>query len=154
MAGRTFFVSASSAGRTNIFQSDRMQDLFVDVLRHYRIENKFWLHAFVMMSDHMHLLITPSPDLSLEKCVQLIKGGYSYRVKRDLSLTFNVWNPGFSKSPVKGQPHFQNVVNYIHMNPVKAGKVERPELYKCSSAWPGRRMDPSPFEARAEAQSR
>jgi putative transposase len=73
MISRTFFVTAPSFGRVNIFQSTRMQNLFIDVLRHYRLENRFHLHAFVMMSDHVHLLITPAEDTSLEKCMQLIK---------------------------------------------------------------------------------
>jgi putative transposase len=52
MSDRTFAISTSSAGRRNTFQSDRMKSLFLDVLRHYRREQKYLLHAFVMMPDH------------------------------------------------------------------------------------------------------
>jgi REP element-mobilizing transposase RayT len=82
MSDRTFAISGSSAGRRNIFQSDRMKNLFLDVLRHYRKQKKYLLHAFVMMPDHVHLLITPADDLPLEKCIQLIKGNFSFRAKR------------------------------------------------------------------------
>lgn len=145
MNHRTFFVTSSSAGQTNIFQSKRMQDLFLDVLRHYRKEKRYLLHAFVMMSDHVHLLITPQQGTTLEMCIQLIKGGFSHRAKEELKFRYEVWNPGFSKSTVKDQKHFLNVTAYIHNNPVRRGRVKSPELYECSSAWPGRRMDRSPF---------
>jgi putative transposase len=135
-----------------IFQSKRMQELFLDVLRHYRKEKRFLLHAFVMMPDHVHLLITPAHDLPLEKCIQLIKGNFSFRAKRDLGLKSSVWAAGFNKDRAKTAEEYEAFRNYIHQNPVKAGLVTAPELYEASSAWPGRRMDPSPF-ARAKAHS-
>jgi putative transposase len=154
MSDRTFFISASSAGRRNIFQSDRKKALFIDVLRHYRREKKYLLHAFVMMPDHIHLLITPAADLPLEKCIQLIKGGYSFRVKKELQSNSDVWTPGFNKDRVTNAKEYERFVSYIHMNPVKRGLVTAPELYECSSAWPGRKMDASPFGAtRAKARS-
>jgi putative transposase len=153
MPDRTFAISSSAAGGTHIFQSDRMKHLFIDVLRSYRRQNKFLLHAFVMMPTHIHLLITPAPALSLEKCIQLIKGNLSFRAKKELGMNSEIWTPGFNPHRVKDAVDYENQVRYIHMNPVKAGLVASPELYECSSAWPGRKMDPSPFTTRAKAQS-
>lgn len=153
MSERTFSISSSSAGRTRIFQTDRMKRLFLDVLRHYRRERKYLLHAFVMMPDHIHLLITPPPALPLEKCIQLIKGNFSYRAKKEFGIRSEIWTPGFNLHRVKDPADYDAQVTYIHMNPVKIGLVSSPELYECSSAWPGRKMDPNPFVARAKAQS-
>lgn len=130
-----------------------MQQLFLDVLRHYRKQDKFRLHAFVMMPNHIHLLITPAAELPLEKCVQLIKGGYSFRAKKELGFQGEVWAAGFNKDRVKDVPEYEAFVQYIHTNPVKRGLVAAAELFACSSAWPKRRMDPSPF-ARAKAQTK
>jgi putative transposase len=151
-SSRTFFVTAPSFGRANIFQTTRMQRLFIEVLRHYRRQGKFYLHAFVMMPDHVHLLITPAENLSLEKCMQLIKGGFSYRATQEFGKRGRLWAAGFSETHVTNATQFANYADYIHRNPVKRGLVPSPELYECSSAWPGRRMDPSAF-ARAKAQS-
>jgi putative transposase len=131
-----------------------MQNLFLDVLRHYRREKKYLLHAFVMMPNHIQLLITPAPDLPLEKCVQLIKGGFSFRAKEELKFKFPVWTQGFNEHHVRSRFDYERQVKYIHNNPVKARLVSKPEEYECSSAWPGRRMDPSPFEAGAKAQAK
>jgi putative transposase len=102
------------------------------------------LHAFVLMPDHMHLLITPAVDIALEKAIQLIKGTYSFRAHREFSIR-GIWAAGFNKDRAKTLAEYGAFLNYIQLNPVKRGLVASPELYECSSAWPGRRMDPSPF---------
>ena len=52
--------------------------LFLKSLYGYRRQEQFHLHALVLMPEHVHLLLTPAPDVTLERVVQLIKGGYSY----------------------------------------------------------------------------
>jgi len=71
----TYFIRASSFQSSNLFQSDRMARLFVEVLFHYREQKKYLLHEFVLMPNHFHLLLTPT--LTLERALQLIKGGFS-----------------------------------------------------------------------------
>ncbi len=55
-----------------------MSRLFLQTLYRYRREDRFQLHAFVVMPEHVHLLFTPATDVTLEHAVQLIKGGYSH----------------------------------------------------------------------------
>ena len=62
-----------------------MAELFLDTLQRYREQHKFLLHEFVLMPDHFHLLLTPAPEVPMEKAVQLIKGGFSFRVKKELN---------------------------------------------------------------------
>lgn len=81
---RTFFVTSSTWGRRSVFRSERMAKLFIEVLYHYRSQGKYLLHEFVLMPDHFHLLITVSANLSIERAVQFVKGGFSFRVKREL----------------------------------------------------------------------
>jgi len=77
----TYFVTASTWGHRSLFQTDRMARLFINTLYHYRRERKFLLHEFVVMRDHFHLLLSPT-EINVEKAMQFIKGGFSYRVKR------------------------------------------------------------------------
>jgi len=65
-----------------------MRDLFADVLCHYRNQHKYMLHEFVAMPDHFHLLITP--QVTLERALQLIKGGFSYRAARTRNFGRNM----------------------------------------------------------------
>ncbi len=78
-----------------LLQSERNATLFVDVLRSYAREGKFKVHDFVVMPDHVHLLITLSDQLTIEQAMQLIKGGFSYRVKKEHGYSGEVWQRGF-----------------------------------------------------------
>jgi putative transposase len=79
-----YFITASTFQKESLFQSQRMADLFVKVLFDYRDQKKFLLHEFVLMPNHFHLLITPV--LTLERALQFIKGGFSYRARKDLGF--------------------------------------------------------------------
>jgi putative transposase len=127
--------------------------LLLDVLRHYRRQNRFELHAFVFMPDHVHLLITPQSGETLERCIQLIKGGFSFRAKKELGYAHDIWGAGFNEHRIKSPGDYEDHAQYIHQNPVKRGLVKIPEAFEYSSAWPHRKMDPSPFSAEAKAQS-
>ena len=54
-----YFITACTFQKRSLLQSDRMKRLFVDVLFHYRLQEKYLLHEFVIMHDHFHLLISP-----------------------------------------------------------------------------------------------
>ena len=66
-----------------------MAGLLVEVLLHYRAERKYLLHEFVVMPDHFHLLLTPV--VTLERAVQFIKGGFSYRAKKEGIFAGEIW---------------------------------------------------------------
>ncbi len=80
----TYFITACAFQKQQLLQSDRMAQLFLNVLFNYRSQEKYLLHEFVLMPDHFHLLITPL--LALERSLQLIKGGYSFRAKKGTRL--------------------------------------------------------------------
>ena len=75
---RTYFTTFSTAGRRRIFQVEKNARLMVDTLRNYRTQGRFSLHAFVVMPDHVHALITPAVEVSLEKAIQFMKGGFRF----------------------------------------------------------------------------
>ncbi len=72
---RTYFVTAVTANRRRLFQVSATAELLQLTILDYRSQGKFLLHAFVIMRDHFHALLTPAPDVSLEKAMQFIKGG-------------------------------------------------------------------------------
>jgi REP element-mobilizing transposase RayT len=74
----TYFVTFSTFQRTRLFVVENYVRLFLKTLYGYKRHGSFQLHAFVVMPEHVHLLLTPGLDLTLERAVQLIKGGYSH----------------------------------------------------------------------------
>jgi putative transposase len=112
----------------------------------YRSQGRFLVHAFVIMPEHFHALITPALEVSLEKAMQFIKGGFSFRLKSKL----DVWMRSFNESQIMSEERFMNCVRYIEENPVRRGLVAMPEAYPFSSAARGR-LDPMPVHFRSGA---
>jgi putative transposase len=137
---RVFFVTTITAGRLPIFRQDKNARLLIDTLAHYRDEGKFLLHEFVIMPDHLHLLLTPAPEISLERAMQFIKGGFSFRKKS----RGTVWQASFTNHRVRDYDDYERHCEYIRMNPVRARLVQTPEDYPYSSAAGALRMDPMP----------
>jgi putative transposase len=138
---QTYFVGSQTADRRPFFNHDRWAKLLVECLYHYR-GNGYLLHEFIIMHDHFHLLITPTG--SLEKAAQLIKGGFSYRAKKELEYPWEVWQRGYSDHRVRNAADYDEHVIYIHQNPVRKKYCARPEDYPYSSSFPGFELDPAP----------
>ena len=96
---RTFFATTSTSMGRALFQSERNTLLLIDVLRSYVAAGKFQLRDFVVMPDHVHLLLTVTGDTTVERAMQLIKGGFSYRLKKESG---NLGGPGSADFPSCG----------------------------------------------------
>ncbi|HEY6252552.1 MAG TPA: transposase [Candidatus Angelobacter sp.] len=110
----------------------------------YRGQRKFLLHEFVLMPDHLHLLLTPAMTISLERCLQFLKGGFSFRCSRELEVKRKIWQRGFENHRVRDESDYQRHRTYIHMNPVQARLVANPSDYAYSSANPRFELDLPP----------
>jgi putative transposase len=89
-----------------------MAALLIEILRAYMRSGKMTVHDFVLMPNHVHILMTVPSEMSIEKAMQLIKGNFSFRANKEL---------GFRE--------------YIENNPVKAGLANRPEEYPFGTAY-------------------
>ena len=140
---RTYLVTAVAAQRRRLFQVTATAELLERTILEYHGQGKFLLHAFVIMPDHFHALITPAADVSLEKAMQFIKGGFSFRLKSER----DVWERSFNESQIMSEEKFMNCVRYIEENPVRRGLVTRAESYRFSSVGRGG-LDPMPVHLR------
>jgi len=129
--GQTYFVTSNTAQWRPFFRHTHWADKFVETIYSYRPE-RYLLHGFVVMPDHFHLLITPRE--SLERAVQCIKGGFSFRAKRELSWSGGVWVTGFSDHRIRDDEDFEVHQRYIAKNPVEARLVKRAADYAYCSA--------------------
>lgn len=137
---RTFFITSVTAQRRALFQCAATAELLVDVFFWYREQGKYLLHEFVVMPDHFHALITPAAEISLERAVQFIKGGFSFRLKSSLP----VWQASFTNHRIRDDEDFERHREYIRMNPVRAGLTQRVEGYPYSSATGRFELDSAP----------
>jgi len=150
---RTFFVSFATFERRFLLQSDRVCDLLLDVIRVNRKQGRVNVHGFVFMPNQVHLLITPAANVSLEKALQFIKGGFSYRAHKELGMRGAIWNPGFNEHRIRDDVEFAAHLRYTHMNAVKAGRVGRSEDWPYSSARLMDEIDVAPAVSNACAKA-
>ena len=145
----TNFVTFSTWERRRLFVVEPYARLFLKTLYGYKRQRRFRLHAFVVMPDHVHLLLTPAIDITLERAMQLIKGGYSHAVGVELQRRGEVWQRGFTDHRIRDAEDFEAHRNYIHQNPVEKRLVESAAEYRYSSAFPGFKLDAWPSAAEA-----
>ena len=126
---RTFFATTKTSQGRCLLQSERNATLMIDVLRSYVAAGKFQLHDFVVMPDHVRLLITVGGGMTIEKAMQLIKGGFSYRLRKECGYLGEVWQRGFSEQRVESRQSYLQHREYIAANPVKARLVDLPEEF-------------------------
>ena len=137
--GQTYMVTFDTWQRRGLFRNAKWAELFIEVLYHYR-QTAYLLHEFVVMPDHVHILMTQKVNLG--KAVQFIKGGFSFRVKKNLGSNLVVWQKGFSDHRIRDAADYSKHVAYIHQNPIKALLGERAEDYLYSSANDRKNLDP------------
>jgi putative transposase len=130
----TYFITTGTYNRRRLFQIERNAELLLETIDRYRAN--YLLHAYVIMPDHLHMLITPT-DITLERTMQLIKGGFSHRLASKLP----VWQRGFTDHRVRDESDYNIRRNYLHRNPVEARLCESPETYPFSSANPKLQLD-------------
>jgi putative transposase len=152
MPGCTYFVTTKSFQSSYLFQSHAVADTVVVSLLRYR-ENYF-LHSFVLMPNHLHLLLTPQDNCSLEKAMQLIKGGSSYEVHKESGGKMPLWQSGFHEETVRDQGDYLSKVNYIHQNPVAARLVGDAAGWKWTSASGLYVLDPMPKRLNASVAAK
>ena len=108
-------------------------------------ENWYFFHkvrydliAFVIMPNHVHLLIKTYKNWPLNKVIHSWKSFSAHKIKKTLKLSneFCVWQREYWDTFIRDEKHFRKALNYIHTNPVKAGLVKSEVLWPFSSYKP------------------
>ena|ERR1700760_1663246 len=125
--GQTYFVSTQTVDRKPFFRHERWANLMQEIFEHYR-GNSYLLHAYVIMPDHFHLIL--SPQGSLERAMQNIKGGFSFRAKSAFDWQHDIWQPGFSDHRIRDAADWESHIAYMRQNPIKRKLCPSSEEYQ------------------------
>jgi putative transposase len=149
--GATYFITTDTWQRRALFRNSATASVVEETLFHYRDQGNYLVHRHVIMPDHIHVILTPGATTTLEKSVQLIKGGSSREIGKRPGMRFPVWHAGFTEHQIRDQRDFDSHVSYIDENPVKAHLIFAPAQYPHSSAAGTFTLDPWPVASGAEA---
>ncbi|HLZ14011.1 MAG TPA: transposase [Candidatus Acidoferrum sp.] len=140
----SYFVTTKSAEGRAIFQVRENAQIVIDALYRYREKGAYLLHEFVLMPDHLHLLLTPLESMSLEKAMQLIKGGSSFEIHKKRGQKMEIWQKGFHDWTIRDADDWRVKSEYVAMNPVRAHLVQTFRDWPYSSAFGKFILDPMP----------
>jgi putative transposase len=141
-----YLVTTDTWQRRQLFLKPEPARILLEQILECRERGFYRLHAFVIMPEHLHALLTPGQNTTLEKAMQMIKGGAAYRIKKELLYTFPIWHAGFHDRWIRDVAEFRARKKYIETNPVAAGLADRPEEYELSSACGKYVMDSSQYD--------
>ena len=144
LPGGTYFVSSATWERCELFRVLKIAEILVQRILACRDKGAYQLHEFVVMPNHFHVLLTPGETTSLEKAVQLIKGGSSHEIHKQTGNQMEIWQVGFHDWTIRDGEDYLAKVRYIHLNPVEARLVERSKEWEFGSACGKYVLDPIP----------
>jgi putative DNA methylase len=105
-----------------------------DSLLHFDGE-RYWLSSWVVMPNHVHLLVTPCQSWSISRILKDIKSFTAREANKVLERHGQFWMEDYFDRYIRNGNHFKSVIQYIENNPVKARLCKRPEDWPFSSAW-------------------
>jgi putative transposase len=117
LKSQTYALTAVAHQRRRVFQRAEAAEVFIATLFRYRDSGKFQLHAFVVMPDHVHVLLTPAPEAAIERCAQLIKGGFSFAARK--TTTGELWQEGYHAHRITDDEDLRRQTLYIFNNPAR-----------------------------------
>ena len=129
-----YFVTTDTWQKYPLFINTTLANIVVEQIVSCRDRGFYKLHAFVLMPDHLHVLLTPGETTTVEKAMQMIKGGSAHRMGLEKPQKFPIWHSGFHDRWMRDAEEYRGSKRYIEQNPVEAKLVERPEDYGFSSA--------------------
>jgi putative transposase len=145
-----FFVTLRTYGDKVLLQNDRYAALLAKCIFHYRDHGQFAVHAFAILPDHAHIVLTPIVAESVERCVQLIKGSFSHLVREKIGYPGEVWRLGFHAQRLIKEETFRAAIEYTHESPVRRGHCTDTGEYRFSSASPLWKVDAAPHWQKPE----
>jgi putative transposase len=106
---------------------------YMENLHEAAVKNKAAIHAYVLMTNHVHLLVTPGTDFSITHMMQDLGRKYVRYINRSYQRTGTLWEGRYKASLVDSEAYLLTSMRYIEMNPVRAGMVKTPDEYRWSS---------------------
>lgn len=97
------------------------------------VRNRVQIHAWVFMTNHTHLLVTPTNAGGTSRMMQQLGSRYVGYFNRTYGRTGTLWEGRFRACLVESEIYLMRCYRYIELNPVRAGMVTEPALYKWSS---------------------
>jgi putative transposase len=124
------FITFSCFHRLPFLETPGAKDTVEAILERIRARHHASVYAYVLMPEHVHLLINEPPSIVLAQFLKALKQTTSRKLKQDRD---RFWQDRYFDRNIRGEAARSEVIRYIHRNPVKRGLAASPEHYRWSS---------------------
>ena len=131
--GMAYFITSVTAGRKPLFLERLTCLFFLACLEYNKYVFSYKVYGFVVMPDHFHLAIQPSPDTTISQIMKHVKGNFARKYNYIRKGKNSIWQKSYYEKAIRGEAQLMNKIIYMHNNPIKDGLVEKPEDYEFSS---------------------
>jgi len=128
-----FHIITRGNNRQIVFHDDNDFTAYIDLLKKYKGRFPFYLYHFVLMNNHIHLILETKEDSNLSKIMQGLNLSYVYYYRKRYGYIGHFWQDRFKSLLIEKDRYLLECGKYIEMNPVRAKIVTKPEDYKWSS---------------------
>ena len=133
ITGLPLHVGQRGNDRSRCFFHPEHHELFLGLLSEFSAKCSCAIHAYVLMTNHVHLLMTPTQAGSASQLMKQVGQRYAQYINRTRTRTGSFWEGRFHSNIVDSETYLLRCYRYIESNPVRAGMVRTPEQYPWSS---------------------
>ena len=119
--------------REPCFYAEEDYRRYLDDLQESAVKFDCRIHAYILMTNHVHLLITPMADYGISQMMQSLGRRYVHYVNKTYKRTGTLWEGRYKSSLIDSDRYLLTCMRYIELNPVRASMVDHPGEYKWSS---------------------
>ena len=119
--------------RQDCFNNHEDMAVYANRLNDYSVKYEVHVHAWVFMTNHVHLLVTPGTENSVSSMMQSLGRSYVRYFNQTYQRSGTLWEGRFRSSLVESSDYLLQCYQYIELNPVRAGMVDDPSEYTWSS---------------------
>jgi putative transposase len=130
---RCYFVTTVVKGRQRLLEDRTVCSMILEDLQFYRIKHGFLLHGYVIMPDHLHILMSVQRDATISQIMHDFKSHTAQVINRTLGRTGVFWQKGFYDHIIRDERDFKKRIDYMHKNPLMSGLVKEMPDYPFSS---------------------
>jgi len=130
--GAVYHVTARGNERKDIFFSKIDYDKFLRYLKEAKKKYNILIHCYVLMSNHYHLIIE-TPEGNLSRAMHFINGSYTTYINIKKKRSGHLFQGRYKSILVDNDNYLLELSRYIHLNPLRAGIIEKPGQYQYSS---------------------
>jgi len=133
LAGFPLHVIQRGNNRAPCFLSDPDRLAYLGSLGRYALRHEVAVHAWVLMSNHVHLLLTAPAPANVSRLLQAVGRSYVRRFNDTYERSGTLWEGRFRACAVHAEDYLLACMRYIELNPVRAGLADDPSNYRWSS---------------------